>query len=658
MFDSVLIFFVWTHFLLQLWILFLNLLFDFCFNTFVLLTDVSSLYMFNAEHHPIRTSFGQSPSATVMSSHNPSAHSAHKTHSNNLNNSLNSMREGSTPSPLSLSSISSSVNDSTGMTHIDRGLVSGPLINLILIQKGNTFSVSKPSRTSDGLISGLNFNHSDVLREGGFMSYGSSPAENATSTPNSFTTSSLDGYLNGGQGGHSSNHSFDLLDSDSFSEMPNTLSPSCQTTYEDSSGQTYVDKHKQSALDRNSVGPIRKKRKNGPPVRPSCPDCGKEFSNQSALSKHKLTHSDERKFVCNQCSKAFKRQDHLNGHLLTHRSKKPYECDVEGCEKTYCDARSLRRHKENHHPAGGMPSIGLHFWQFVWIWFWILGSNSGQNQSLQTLAFIPGIALNFSTANIGLNQNQSLNRIQYAPPPPPPPPLSAGTTPLVPPVSVSAEQSAATQLQRLALHKQDDNIHDASDKWVSPPREGPTAQKWNQNSVINKNSFISSNEIAKQTIKSELYNKIQSISNSNPSLLSDSSHENALLHQLLTQEQFKEKQQLYQQLPQQQHQQERDHNQHRHQPQPPQHPPPLQQPSHPKHPSPQHSLQPRIQSIQSMSANVESQSMSADNWPFTMFAQNNKSEPQHVECSLCQRKFKNIPALNGMLAIILRLQLN
>ena len=46
---------------------------------------------------------------------------------------------------------------------------------------------------------------------------------------------------------------------------------------------------------------------------------------------------------------SFKRQDHLNGHLYTHRDKKPYQCDVKNCEKTYCDARSLKRHKENHH---------------------------------------------------------------------------------------------------------------------------------------------------------------------------------------------------------------------------------------------------------------------------------------------------------------------
>jgi hypothetical protein len=43
-----------------------------------------------------------------------------------------------------------------------------------------------------------------------------------------------------------------------------------------------------------------------------------------------------------------------NGHMLTHRNKKPYECKAEGCGKSYCDARSLRRHTENHHSALAM----------------------------------------------------------------------------------------------------------------------------------------------------------------------------------------------------------------------------------------------------------------------------------------------------------------
>lgn len=43
-----------------------------------------------------------------------------------------------------------------------------------------------------------------------------------------------------------------------------------------------------------------------------------------------------------------------NGHMLTHRNKKPYECKAEGCGKSYCDARSLRRHTENHHSSLAM----------------------------------------------------------------------------------------------------------------------------------------------------------------------------------------------------------------------------------------------------------------------------------------------------------------
>ncbi|TRY69926.1 hypothetical protein TCAL_01235 [Tigriopus californicus] len=93
----------------------------------------------------------------------------------------------------------------------------------------------------------------------------------------------------------------------------------------------------------------RRTNSNGKPITQICSICSKAFSNASALAKHRLTHSEERRYQCNICSKAFKRQDHLNGHLLTHRSTKPFACMADGCGKSYCDARSLRRHKENHH---------------------------------------------------------------------------------------------------------------------------------------------------------------------------------------------------------------------------------------------------------------------------------------------------------------------
>ena len=42
-----------------------------------------------------------------------------------------------------------------------------------------------------------------------------------------------------------------------------------------------------------------------------CDVCNRAFSSASGLAKHKLTHSDERKFICSVCGRGFKRQDHL-----------------------------------------------------------------------------------------------------------------------------------------------------------------------------------------------------------------------------------------------------------------------------------------------------------------------------------------------------------
>lgn len=80
-----------------------------------------------------------------------------------------------------------------------------------------------------------------------------------------------------------------------------------------------------------------------------CKVCGKVFSTASSLSKHHVTHSQERRHVCEICKKGFKRQDHLMGHMLTHLKVKPFVCRELGCDKSYCDSRSLRRHHEVHH---------------------------------------------------------------------------------------------------------------------------------------------------------------------------------------------------------------------------------------------------------------------------------------------------------------------
>lgn len=71
---------------------------------------------------------------------------------------------------------------------------------------------------------------------------------------------------------------------------------------------------------------------------------------------------------------------HSNGHMLTHRNKKPYECKAEGCGKSYCDARSLRRHTENHHSSLAM-------------------TPTTPNQSLSSTGPLSGLSLSPATAS-------------------------------------------------------------------------------------------------------------------------------------------------------------------------------------------------------------------------------------------------------------------
>eukprot|EP00124_Ichthyophonus_hoferi_P002346 Ihof_evm9s155 gene=Ihof_evmTU9s155 len=81
-----------------------------------------------------------------------------------------------------------------------------------------------------------------------------------------------------------------------------------------------------------------------------CSECGKNFPNQSSLSKHMAVHSDLRPHECPECLKRFKRLDHLSGHMVTHRGEKPHACSIPTCTKRYSDPRSLKRHMERQHP--------------------------------------------------------------------------------------------------------------------------------------------------------------------------------------------------------------------------------------------------------------------------------------------------------------------
>ena len=49
-------------------------------------------------------------------------------------------------------------------------------------------------------------------------------------------------------------------------------------------------------------------------------NCDKRFARSDELTRHKYTHTGEKKFVCSQCERRFMRSDHLAKHMKRHSS--------------------------------------------------------------------------------------------------------------------------------------------------------------------------------------------------------------------------------------------------------------------------------------------------------------------------------------------------
>ncbi|GIX66669.1 mitotic deacetylase-associated SANT domain protein [Caerostris darwini] len=275
--------------------------------------------------------------------------------------------------------------------------------------------------SGDTMLSALNYNDSDMLQEGGFdvssnHTFSTLDGLLGTSGTSGMVSDLLDGDMNqeaymetgqdlqlSPQAFHNSGDTFAVRESSPLTGLVDNaqITNDIKIKTENTATTLIVEKYKIKG-----ARPVKATSPNRPGTQP-CPTCGKIFSNSSALTKHKLTHSDERKYICQLCTKAFKRQDHLNGHMLTHRNKKPFECDAEGCGKSYCDARSLRRHKENHH------------------------SNTSSTSMSSQVSVIPGLAhLGYtslqtsfpasvitSASGPAFTESTLANRIQYAPPP-------------------------------------------------------------------------------------------------------------------------------------------------------------------------------------------------------------------------------------------------
>ncbi|XP_030369967.1 zinc finger protein weckle [Scaptodrosophila lebanonensis] len=79
-----------------------------------------------------------------------------------------------------------------------------------------------------------------------------------------------------------------------------------------------------------------------------CDICGMKLNTRRTFNMHKLVHSDEKQYKCDVCGAAFKRGKTLKAHLILHTGIRPYKCNF--CGKDFSNGSNCRMHKRKTHP--------------------------------------------------------------------------------------------------------------------------------------------------------------------------------------------------------------------------------------------------------------------------------------------------------------------
>ncbi|KAK3720049.1 hypothetical protein QZH41_015453, partial [Actinostola sp. cb2023] len=77
-----------------------------------------------------------------------------------------------------------------------------------------------------------------------------------------------------------------------------------------------------------------------------CEECGKAFIRNYTLQCHMLIHKGVKDFKCEVCDKEFTLMKHLQRHKLVHTGEKPYKCHL--CGRSFSQQGSLQAHSRTH----------------------------------------------------------------------------------------------------------------------------------------------------------------------------------------------------------------------------------------------------------------------------------------------------------------------
>lgn len=77
-------------------------------------------------------------------------------------------------------------------------------------------------------------------------------------------------------------------------------------------------------------------------------NCGKTFSVRSHLDTHKVTHTGEKRYICNICGGRFTQSSSLRNHRIAiHTKEYPHNCSI--CKKGFLLPSQLKKHRLGYH---------------------------------------------------------------------------------------------------------------------------------------------------------------------------------------------------------------------------------------------------------------------------------------------------------------------